>query len=91
MIWLALSKLFHKSVIDEQLITTSEVRLDELTASLKQLDNLYDWGLMGATPEQKKEIINRVLHEVVLYTDRIELRWKLPVTTENFAKTLQAC
>lgn len=88
MIWLALSTLFHKSVIDEQLITTSEVRLDELTASLKQLDNPYGWGLRGATPEQKKEIINRALHEFVLYPDRVELRYKLPVTEAHVAELL---
>ena len=82
---------YHQSAIDEQLTTASDVKLDEFMQSLKQLDELYDWGLMTTTPEQKKEIINKVLHEFVLYPDKIELRWKLPVTSEHVAQTLQAC
>ena len=84
----ALSRLFHKSVIDEQLVTTSEARLDELMASPKQFGILFDWGFMGATTEQKKEIITRVLHEFVLYPDRGELRYKLPVTEAHVAELL---
>ena len=38
-------------VIDEQLSMTNDVRLNELMASLKQLDNLFDWGLVIAIPE----------------------------------------
>jgi hypothetical protein len=81
-----------QTVIDEQLTLTEDVRLDELMASLKQLDNLFDWGLMTATPEQKKEIIARVLHEFILYQDsRIELRYKLPVLPEQVAELLKVC
>lgn len=58
--------------------------------SLKQLDDLYDWGLVGAITEQKKEIIARVLREFVLYLDRIELRYKLPITEAQVAECVQA-
>jgi hypothetical protein len=74
--------------IDEQL-ALSNVKLDDLIDSLRQLDDLYDWGLIAITPEQKKEIIARVLHEFVLYPDRIELRYKLPVTELQIAECVQ--
>ena len=82
-------KEYHQSVIDEQLALTEDSRLDELMASLKELDNLFDWGLMDATPEQKKEIISKVLHEFVIYQDRIELRYKVPVTSKQVAECVQ--
>ena len=47
-----------QSIIDEQL-ALSNIKLDDLMESLKQLDDLFNWGLMTATPEQKKEIISR--------------------------------
>ena len=46
---------------------------------------------MSATPEQKKEIVNLVLHEFILYQNRIELRYRLPVTPEQVAETLHGC
>jgi len=93
MIDLKLSKLkdeqeHWQSIIDEQALL-SDARIDDLVESLRQLDDLYDWGLMTATPEQKKEIISRVLHEFILYPDRIELRYKLPVTELQIAECVQ--
>jgi hypothetical protein len=59
--------------------------------SLKKLNELYDWNLITATPEQKKEIITTVLKGFVLYPNGIEYQFKLPhkeLTEEHVAELL---
>jgi len=59
----------------------------------KQLDALEKYKLFGfefaATPEQKKELLNLLLEEFILYNDdKVELRFKLPVKEEQVAETI---
>jgi len=49
---------------------------------------MFDWGFYPS-PEQKKELLNVLLKEFVLYKDgRIELRFKLPVNENQVADTI---
>jgi hypothetical protein len=68
----------------------SEAAADKFVAQLKQLDRLFDWGgIWSLTPEQKKQILNTLLQEFVLYRDgKIELRFKLPVNEKQVADTI---
>ena len=54
-------------------------------AQLRQLDGMFDYGFYPS-PEQKKQILNTLLKEFVLYKDgRIELRFKLPMNQRQVA------
>ena len=57
------------------------------------MDRLEKYKLLGfdftTTPEQKKEILNLLLEEFILYNDgRVELRFKLPVNEKQVAEKL---
>ena len=68
----------------------SEAAADKFVAQLKQLDRLFDWGsIWSLSPEQKKQVLNTLLHEFILYHDgKIELRFKLPVNEKQVADTI---
>ena len=68
----------------------SEAAAEKFVVQLKQLDKLFDWGgIWFLTSEQKKQVLNTLLKEFVLYRDgKIELRFKLPVNEKQVAETI---
>lgn len=70
----------------------SEAAAERFVVQLKQLDRLFDWGgIWFLTSEQKKQVLNTLLQEFVLYRDgKIELRFKLPVNEKQVADTISS-
>ena len=69
-----------------------EAAADRFVTQLNQLDRLFDWGsIWYITPEQKREILNTLLKEFVLYHDgKIKLRFKLPINEKQVADTISS-
>jgi len=72
----------------QALQANSDAALDSFVTQLKELDRMFDWGFYPS-PEQKKQLLNVLLKEFVLYRDgKIELRFKLPVNEKQVADTV---
>ena len=76
----------------QSLHADSEAAAEKFVAQLKQLDKFFDYGgIWFLGPEQKKQILNTLLKEFVLYHDsKIELRFKLPVSEKQLADTISS-
>jgi len=72
----------------ESLQDNQDSAVDTFMAQLKQVDKMFNYGFYPS-PEQKKDILNTLLKEFVLYRDgKIELRFKLPVNKTQVAETV---
>ena len=63
--------------------------LDQYWDQVNRLREYFSYDFFQISPEQKREILNLLLQEFVLFKDgRIELRLRLPVTEKQVAETI---